>query len=184
MILIMFQIIEPYLNGLRARQQHFEAGQRLFHRGDPVTTLHFVLVGEIHLVRYQSDGSALILQRADPGVILAEASMYSSTYHCDGVAFGGAATRMYAKAALKKLLMKNSEFSNVWANYLAQELQRSRLRLEILSLRTVSERLNAWIAWKGGSFPEKGEWKLVANQIGVSPEALYREIAKRRVCTA
>jgi hypothetical protein len=30
------------------------------------------------------------------------------------------------------------------------------------------------------AFPEKGDWKLVASQIGVSPEALYREIAKRR----
>lgn len=181
--MIMLEIIEPYLKSLRARQQHFEAGQHLFHRGDPVTDLHFVLVGAIHLVRYQSDGSALILQRADPGSILAEASMYSNTYHCDGVAFCRADTRMYAKTSLKKLLVKSSEFSNVWANYLAQELQRSRLRSEILSLRTVSERLDAWIAWKGGNFPEKGEWKLVASQIGISPEALYREIAKRRACT-
>lgn len=28
--------------------------------------------------------------------------------------------------------------------------------------------------------PAKGEWKSVAQQIGVSPEALYREIARRR----
>ncbi len=179
----MLEPIGPYLTGLRARQQHFEGGQHLFHRGDPVTELHFVLVGSIHLVRHQGDGSALVLQRAGAGSILAEASLYSSTYHCDAVAFGAAATRVYAKASLKKLLVKSSEFSNVWASYLAQELQRSRLRSEILSLRTVSERLDAWIVWNGGSFPEKGEWKLVANQIGISPEALYREIAKRRVCT-
>jgi hypothetical protein len=47
----------------------------------------------------------------------------------------------------------------------------------------VAERLDAWIAWNDGNSPEKGEWKLVANQIGVSPEALYREIGKRRNCT-
>ena len=183
MILIMLEPIEPHLKGLRARLQHFEGGQHLFHRGDPVTDLHVVLVGSIHLVRHLSDGSALILQRAGPGSILAEASLYSSRYHCDAVAFGAADTRVYAKASLKKLLLKSSEFSNVWASYLAQELQTSRLRSEILSLRTVSERLDAWITWNGGSFPEKGEWKLVANQIGISPEALYREIAKRRDCT-
>jgi hypothetical protein len=28
--------------------------------------------------------------------------------------------------------------------------------------------------------PPKGEWKSVAEQIGVSPEALYRELSRRR----
>ncbi len=176
----MLRSIERHLRGLRARERHFESGQSLFCRGDPVTDMHFVLTGTVHLVRYQNDGSALILQRAGPGSILAEASLYSGTYHCDAVTFGATDTRVYAKASLGELLAKSPEFSHVWANYLAQELQRSRQRSEILSLRTVSERLDAWIAWNGGSFPEKGDWKLVASQIGVSPEALYREIAKRR----
>jgi CRP-like cAMP-binding protein len=179
MIAIMLRSIEPYLKGLRARRQHFEAGQRLFHRGDPVTDMHVVLSGAIHLVRYQGDGSVLILQRAEPGSILAEASLYSGTYHCDAVASSAAETRIYAKASLKKLLAKSPEFSGVWAIHLARELQRARLRSEILSLKTVADRLDAWMAWNSGSAPRKGEWKLVANQIGVSPEALYREIAKR-----
>ena len=127
----MLRSIEPYLQGLRARQQHFETGRRLFHRGDPVTDMHFVLAGSIHLVRYQRDGSVLILQRAGPGSILAEASLYSGTYHCDAVAFGGADTRVYAKSGLKKLLAKSPEFSSVWASRIAQELQRARLRSEI-----------------------------------------------------
>ena len=175
MIVIMLRSIEPYLKGLRARQQHFEAGQRLFHRGDPVTEMHVVLSGSIHLVRYQGDGSVLILQRAGPGSILAEASLYSGAYHCDAVAFGAADTRVYAKTGFRKLLAKNAEFGNVWATHLAQELQGARLRSEILSLRTVAERLDAWMAWNGGSTPRKGEWRLVAHQIGVSPEALYRK---------
>lgn len=181
MILIMLRSIEPYLAGVRGRQQHFANGRFLFHRGDPVTDMHFVLSGSIHLVRHQRDGSTLILQRAEPGSILAEASLYSGTYHCDAVAFGAADTRVYPKTSLKKLLAKSPEFSDVWTKYLAQELQKSRLRSEILSLRTVARRLDAWIAWNSGKLPEKGEWKLVASQIGVSPEALYREIAKRRL---
>ena len=92
-------------------------------------------------------------------------------------------TRAYAKASFAKLLVKSHELSNVWAGYLAQELQRARLRSEILSLKTVAQRLDAWIAWNGGRSPKKGEWRFVANQIGISPEALYREIATRRDCT-
>jgi CRP-like cAMP-binding protein len=180
MIIIMLESIEPFLKSLRARQRHFDGGRSLFHRRDPVKEMHFVLTGSIHLVRYQSDGSVLILQRAGPGSILAEASLYSEIYHCDAVAFGAAETRAFTKASFKKLLAKSPEFSDVWASYLAQELQSARLRSEILSLKTVAGRLDAWISWNGGGSPEKGEWKLVANQIGVSPEALYREIAKRR----
>lgn len=180
MIIIMSKSIEPYLYGLRAREQHFVGGRPLFHRGDSVKEMHFVLAGSINLVRHQREGSILILQRAGPGSILAEASLYSETYHCDAIASGSADIRAYPKAGIKKLLAKSPEFTDVWANYLAQELQRSRLRSEILSLKTVAQRLDAWIAWNGGKLPDKGEWKLLANQIGVSPEALYREVAKRR----
>ncbi len=180
MIAIMSKSMEPYLKELRSRQQQFKKDQPVFHRGDTVTDIYFVRSGAIHLVRHQSDGSVLVLQRAGAGSILAEASLYSTTYHCDAVAFGDTETRAYAKTGLKKLLARSPELSNIWANYLARELQSSRLRAEILALKTVAARLDAWIAWNGDNTPQKGEWKLVASQIGVSPEALYREIAKRR----
>jgi hypothetical protein len=49
-----------------------------------------------------------------------------------------------------------------------------------LSLKTVAERLEGWLIWRGGGLPPKGAWKDIAAEIGVSPEALYRELAKRR----
>jgi len=180
MIAIMSAAIEPYLQGLRARARQVENGRPLFRRGDPVTDVYYVVTGAIHLVRYQTDGAALILQRAGPGSIVAEASLYFGSYHCDAIASGAADTRAYAKASVKRLLARSPEFSEIWANDLALELQRARLRAEILALRTVSQRLDAWIAGNGGTFPRKGDWKSVAGQIGVSPEALYRDIAKRR----
>jgi CRP-like cAMP-binding protein len=83
-----------------------------------VKEVHFVLAGSVHLVRHQADGSVLILQRAGPGSVLAEASLYSVVYHCDAVAFSSANTRTYARASLRKLLAINPDFSNVWAGYL------------------------------------------------------------------
>lgn len=180
MIMIMSGSIEPFLKSLRVRHRHVDGGQFLFHRGDAVKEMHFVLTGAVHLVRHQADGSALILQRSGPGSILAEASLYSETYHCDAVVFGRAEVRACAKAGFRRLLANDPTFGDVWAGYLARELQGARLRSEILSLRTVADRLDAWIAWNGGGAPMRGEWKLVAGEIGVSPEALYREIAKRR----
>ena len=62
---------------------------------------------------------------------------------------------------------------------LAHEVQNARLRAETLALKSVAARLDAWIAWNG-ALPEKGKWTALAGEIAVSPEALYREIARRR----
>ena len=80
---------------------------------------------------------------------------------------------------VRKALSERPELAEAWASYLAHEVQRARLQAEILSLKTVTTRLSAWIAWHG-ALPSKGQWSLVAQEIGVSAEALYREIAHRR----
>ena len=71
-------------------------------------------------------------------------------------------------------------FAAAWATHLADEVRTARLRAEILAFKTVADRLGAWIAAKG-EFPPKGTWKTVAQEIGISPESLYREIARRRL---
>jgi hypothetical protein len=58
-------------------------------------------------------------------------------------------------------------------------VQRARAQVEIVSLKKVSERLDAWLALSG-DLPPKGQWHRLASEIGVTPEALYREIARRR----
>jgi CRP-like cAMP-binding protein len=83
------------------------------------------------------------------------------------------------KRGLLGRLRNEPDFAQAWAAHLAREIQIMRFRSEVLSLKTVASRLDAWLAWQG-ELPLKGQWKEVANQIGVSPEALYREMAKRR----
>jgi CRP-like cAMP-binding protein len=66
------------------------------------------------------------------------------------------------------------------AQYLALEVQSARARAEIVALKTVAARLDAWLALNNGPLPPKGRWCEVAEEIGVTPEALYRELARRR----
>ena len=134
----------------------------------------------VHLVRLQSGGEHLILQRARSDAILAEASLFSDRYHCDAVAVMPTRTLAISKPAMRDALNGSPTLAANWAAYLAHEVQKARLRAEILSLRTVADRLDAWIAANDGRLPIKGEWKTVAAEIGTSAEALYREIAKRR----
>ena len=166
------------LQGLRGRECEFAAGVSVFHLNDPVRVVHFVRRGAIHLVRTQEDGAALILQRARAGAILAEASVYSDRYHCDARAQSNAVTWAVAQKDLRRRLDANPELSRDWARHLAHEVQRARLHAEILSLKTVAARLSAWLFWNG-ALPEKGQWHRIADEIGVTPEAFYRELAKR-----
>jgi CRP-like cAMP-binding protein len=179
MISIMLSELAPLLDGLPGHELAFSAGASVFHRGDAVSVVHFVREGIIHLVRYQEEGSALILQRATSGSILAEASVYSVHYHCDARAETAAVTWAIARNVLRRHLDKDPVLSHAWARHLASEVQRARLHAEILSLKTVAARLHAWMAWNG-PLPRKGARMTVADEIGVSAEALYREISRRR----
>ena len=140
--------------------------------------LHVVEVGEAHLVRHRAQGVTLVLQRALANTLLAEASVFSVRYLCDGVAVSPTQTLAIAKSAVRRLLAEDPGFAESWAVHLSRELHAIRLSAKILSLRTDRERLDTWTAWHGEGLPAKGTWKTVANEIGTSPEALYRELAK------
>ena len=151
----------------------------LFHQGDRVASVFVIATGTVELTRFQPEGAPLVLQRAGPGSFLAEASVYSDTYHCDAVAAEPASVIEMHRDAFLDLLAANPDAARAWSRHLAGAVQSARYRAEILTLKTVAERLDGWLAWNGERLPEKGKWKTLAHEIGVSPEALYRELAKR-----
>ena len=152
----------------------------LFHQGDPVNSVFVVEEGLIELVRQQQDGKSLVLQRAVCHSALAEASVYSDNYHCAAIAALPSRVFELRKSAFLACLQEDMTFFGMWASHLAREVQAARYRSEILSLKTVAERLDSWLSWPGNHLPEKGQWKNIAVQIGVSPEALYRELSLRQ----
>jgi CRP/FNR family transcriptional regulator, dissimilatory nitrate respiration regulator len=176
MIVIMLEYLLNLPNSLRT----YRKGQYLFHQGDTINEMFLVQSGEARLIRRHQDGNVVVLQRATTGSVLAEASLFSSVYHCDAMANTRLFVRLIPRSKIKTLFESNAAFASSWAGHLADEVRNARLRAEILSLKTVSERLSAWIA-NTGSLPAKGSWKAVAQEIGTSPEALYREIATRKL---
>jgi cAMP-binding proteins - catabolite gene activator and regulatory subunit of cAMP-dependent protein kinases len=161
-----------------APQRSLKQGTVLFRREDRVRSMYLVRSGAVALERPMEDGTALTLHIARTGNALAEASLFADTYHCDAVA------RMPAQVAtilrtdfLSALQDQPAAALSLIKNH-AREVQAQRSRIEILRLRRVSDRLDAWLNLHG--MPEKGEWIRIADQIGVSPPALYRELARRR----
>jgi CRP-like cAMP-binding protein len=180
MIAIMSTVLLERFLGLTQRKRELAAGESLFRAGDPVRSLFLVVSGDVRLIRSLPHGLQLTLQRAGPGAILAEASLFAARYHCEAVAAERSLLRTVPLRRVETALRDDPEFARAWARHLAHEVQHARSHAEILSLKLVSERIDAWIALHDGALPPKGRWRYLASEIGITPEALYRELARRR----
>ncbi len=123
MIGIMSKGLAELLHRLPATERRFAAGTHIFRQSARVLTLHQIVDGRAHLVRHQPNGAPLVLQRAGPGSILAEASVFSERYHCDAVAIVATRTRAIAKPVLRAALGREAGLA-----YLAREVQATRTR--------------------------------------------------------
>lgn len=175
----MLENLSDALQAKAESREEVQEGCYLFHLGDSVEQLYVVEQGFIKLTRFQEDGAQIILQRALSGDILAESSMYSDKYHCDAIATVASVVLCIPKSTVQKGF-ESGPFSLLWGRHLARETQRARFRSELLSRKTVAARLDGWLDWSDNELPAKGEWKNLAFELAVSPEALYREIARRR----
>ncbi len=177
MIVIMSLALETVF--FDARPLALDRGQALFHAGEDVGDMYLVRAGHVQLLRHTSRGICLVLQNATDGMVLAEASAYSKAYHCDAVATCKSSMAAVPRQEFRAALERNPALAQVWAKHLAQGVQAARFRAELRTLPRVADRLEAWLA-EGNSLPEKGRWQDVAAELGITREALYRELARRR----
>lgn len=180
MISIMSDTLSDRLFALPGRYRSVPERDALFHRGETIKFLHVIVTGSIELSRATSKGSLIVMQRLAAGTVIAEASLYSDRYHCDAKSLTASRVFSVTRRRVLQELHRNMEFSNCWNASLAAEVQALRMRNEILRLRTVCDRLNAWLAWTDKPLPPRGKWNGIANEIGVSAEALYRELSARK----
>lgn len=158
-----------------APERRIAAGASLFRRGDHVRTLFLVRAGRVALRRALGDGGALTLHVAGPGEVVAAASLWAENTHCDAVCENGARVAVRPAAAVRARLGTSPAVAALAEA--SCEIQALRARVEILRLRRLSDRLDAYLDLHDP--PSKGGWVAVADWIGVTPPALYRELARR-----
>lgn len=177
----MIKIMYPRLFRIfeAARRHVLHPGEALFLTDMAVQDIFLVLEGEAQLVRHTRSGERLILHRAGPGAILAEASAYAPRYHCEAVVRERAEVAALPKPQFLAALAGDAELAADWATLLARATQTARLRAEIRSLPRVTARLDVWLE-AGNTLPPRGQVQDVAAELGVTREALYRELSRRR----
>jgi len=177
MIAIMLDGLSPLFE--QGDEVALEPGQTLFHGGDPVRQVFLVKLGQMDLTRHGTGGQRAVLQRARAGDVLAEASAYSAQYHCAATAARPTRLRALPVHRFRDALQRDPALAEAWAATLARSVQAARMRAEIRGLRRVDQRLDAWLG-ENRHLPPKGAWQDLADELGVTREALYRELARRR----
>ena len=164
-----------------AAERKLEAGKALFHSGSKTVGLYEVLNGTVCLVRTDRSGREAILQKASAGDILAEASLFSSTYHCDAVARTAATVRLYPKAVLLAELQRDPKIAQAFAAMLARQVMTLRTRLEQRNIHSARDRVRHFLAINadpgGRTVSLSGTLKDIAAELGLTHEALYRTLA-------
>lgn len=153
-------------------------GERLFLQRQRPRHMYFVVSGEVVLERIGAQGNAVVVQRARHGLI-AEASLQSGSYHCDGLVTADGEALALPLDALKAELARNPGFALRWIRMLNDAVRRLRAQCERLSLRGVGERLLHAIETEGvdGRLAVPSGLKSLATELAVTHEALYRAVA-------
>lgn len=163
----------------RAQVLAAAAGTVLFRAGAKPSRLYYVLAGEALMQRTTRSGDPVILQRASRA-FLAEASLTSSRYHCDGICRVDCELAAFAIDGIRAAIDASRETRWAWIEMLAAQSRRQRARIERMSLKTVRERLHHLLLTEGvpaGVYAIRGTRAELAAELGVTPEALYRTLA-------
>jgi CRP/FNR family transcriptional regulator, dissimilatory nitrate respiration regulator len=164
-----------------AVERALKAGQGLFRAGTRTAGLYEIVQGKVRLVRVDRSGREAVLQVGSPGETLAEASLFSSTYHCDAIAMTDAVVRLYPRAILINELERNPKVAHAFAATLARQVMALRARLEQRNIHSARDRVRHYLLINadasGRTVALSGTLKEIAAEMGLTHEALYRTLA-------
>ncbi len=171
----------PAVARAKAVDRKLRAGEPLFYLGDKTSGLYEVIAGSVRMTRVDRSGHETVLYVSGAGETFAEASLFSSAYHCDAIASTDAVVRVYPKSAVLDVFAKDPKAAQAFTATLARQLMGLRTRLEQRNIRSARERLRHFLALNTGANGRtvelRGTVKDLATELGLTHEALYRTLA-------
>ncbi len=156
-------------------------GEYVFAADDETCGLFQVETGLVRLVRRAIDGSDVTLHIARPGDMFAEASLFAERYHCDAIAEQPTALLVFNKACVRAALGSDPIHALQWIEHLSKQVQSLRAQAAMLSLKTAEDRVLSYLRVRCAGATVVAidrPWKVIASELGLTHEALYRTLAK------
>lgn len=163
-----------------ATSRVLQAREAVFRAGDLVHTIYWIRRGGVRLTRSDPGGLDVALQFHGAGDFVAEGSVLSDTYHCDGSAVTAATVSQLPKGLFMECLERDPLFNRHWLSHVTSVLRDTRSKLACLHLKTATERILFWLSLKDGSgdhvLPQPlWYW---ARELGLTHETLYRALSR------
>jgi CRP-like cAMP-binding protein len=163
-------------------ERQLKRDETLFRSGQRTVGLYEVTRGRVRLVRVNRSGRETVLHNANAGDTLAEASLFSPTYHCDAIATTAATVRLYPKTAILDELRRNPNAARAFMAGLARQVMSLRTQIERRNLRSARDRVWHFLALSVGADRRTvvlpATLKELAADLGLTHEALYRTLAR------
>ena len=164
-----------------AVDRKLNAGEALFRLGDEAAGLCEVVSGRVRLARVDRSGQEIVLHVAGPGETLAEASLFSASYHCDAIASTNATVRVYPKREMLAAFERDPRAMQAFSAMLARQVMSLRTRIEQRNIRSARERVRHYLVLNAGADGRTVELgctlKDIAAELGLTHEVLYRTLA-------
>lgn len=170
----------PRIAGVAPAPRRVAAGGALFRQGDATFGIFRLVAGRMRLERVTPAGTTAAMHTVRAGELFAEASLFSARYHCDAIALAASEVLVYPRAELLARLKDDRDASWRFAAELAQRVQELRGRLELRQVRSAPQRVLQALRLRcgaGGAWRIEGTLKQLAEEIGLTHEALYRALA-------
>lgn len=146
----------PLLNGLSTeeiarfargvREQRFERGEVLFHRGDPCHGFHLLLSGQVKLAFTSSDGHEKVIEIIRPGHTFGEAVMFmDKPYVVMAQALSECKLLHISKAVVFEEMSRDPMFCRAIIAGLSQRLHHLIADVETYSLRSGRDRIIGYL---------------------------------------
>lgn len=166
---------QNFLDGIQTRFQTLEPDEVLFRAADEVRAIFHLKEGRMRLCR-----GVTVLHRVQAGALFAEESLFSPVYASDAVAETPCTVEAFPRALVMLHLAAHPQISLAFSAYLTRQVQTQHDQLEILRLKSAVERVEAYLTRKGaaGALIRLDQPLVaVADEIGLTHEALYRALA-------
>jgi CRP-like cAMP-binding protein len=158
------------------------AGQVVFRQDEQALAIFIVERGRVRLDRYTKEGKTTVFQVARLGESFAESALFLDVHSCDALAEVPSRVIIYPKQPLLSALRNCPDLAEDFLERLVRKSQSLKAPLELRSIRSARNRVLHYLLVEA----QPGETtvnfdrplKDVAGDLGLTPEVLYRTLAR------
>jgi CRP-like cAMP-binding protein len=164
------------------RYRDLATGEALFHQGDLATDVYVVVSGRIRLDCYTPEGKFVTFQIVRPHESFAVMALFDKVYEANATGEIPSQVIVYPKQVLLNALANHPELAQELMQQLVKHIYALKIRLELREIRAANDRILHYLKtiahFSGIVINFERPLKMVALDLGLSPEVFYRALAQ------